>query len=112
MLPYLLSQMFRLVALNMNEPEIAAALTDSHHNFFVPKFPPVVVLLSADVGLINFYHSIELGRVSFDHCLADAVRQIPCGAVLHAQSAGQLVSGNSLFRFGDERNGKKPLAQG
>jgi hypothetical protein len=39
------------------------------------------------------------------------VRQIPSGAVLHTESAGELIGAHSLFRFRDERDGEEPLGE-
>ena len=72
----------------------------------------MAALLSADVGLVHFHDSLQFGRVLHDHRLADSVRQIPSGPVLDAKSTLQPVGGDSLFRFGNQRNGEKPLVQG
>src|ERR1041385_982371 len=70
----LLSEMLGYIALNMNQAKIAATFADAHYYFFVPKLPPIAVLLSANVRLINFDCACELQPVGLRHRLADAMR--------------------------------------
>lgn len=55
---------------------------------------------------------VSFGGFASTIALPDAVRQIPCGAVLHSQSAGQLISRDSFAGFSNQRNGEKPFAEG
>lgn len=102
-------KVFRGVVLDVDEPQIAAALPDAHDHFLALVFSPVVTLLPADVGFVNFHHAPEFRRIRFHHCLADAMREIPCRAVLDTQSASELISGDALLGFANQGNGEKPL---
>ena len=86
---------------DMYVAHFSAALPNSNDHLFVQLLARVTTLLSADVGLVHFHNASELRRIFDHHGLADAVRQIPSGAVLHTESAGQLVGRNSLLRFCD-----------
>ena len=84
---------------NVDVTYFSAALTDSDYNFLVQFLALVPVLLSSDVSLVHLHDASELRRIFDHHCLADAVRQIPRGAVLYPECPPQLIGRDSLLRF-------------
>lgn len=110
-----LRQCAALNVLSMEEPEIAATLTDADNNLFVGVAVPclaVGVLLAADVGFVHFDSTVQHGPLSFFHGSTNAMAQVPRGLVADSQGTFDLIGGHSLTCFAEQQNRHEPLLQG
>ena len=107
----ILFQSLGLHVFSMEETEFATTLTDADYDFFVvePRAYPVSLIHSADEGFVHFDFSVEHSLFRLNHCGADSVAEVPCGLVADSESALDLASGHSLFRFAQEIGCGEPL---
>ena len=101
----------RLRVCGMKEPKITAALTDADNDFFVIKscalaFSPV---LSANVGFVHLDLPGEHFLLALDHRGADAVAEIPCRLVAHAERTLNLAGRHSFLGFAQQERCEKPF---
>ena len=97
----------------MEESQIAAALPDADYGFFLGSAPAYSrsVPTTADVGFIHFNLAVQHGLTGFHHGGTDAMAEIPCGLVAHAERALNLTGRHSLLCFTEQERGKEPLCQ-
>jgi hypothetical protein len=95
----------------MEHSEIAIAFADTHNDFFIFVFADVTfaAIPAADVGFVQFHGAAKFRFRGGRHSSADAVAEIPSGFVTaDSQSALDLASGHSLFRFAHEHGRSEP----
>jgi hypothetical protein len=96
----------------MKEAEIAVPLANAYDNIFVVHATDstLAAIFSADTGFVHFDSAVEHRFVGSSHCSTDSVAEIPCGFVsADSESALNLASGHSLFRFAQQEGCGKPL---
>lgn len=104
------SSRFRI--LRVEEAEIAVALTNANHYFFVVVFCDVALTanLAANVSGIHFHFPIQHGFIGLRHCVPDAMAQIPRRLVTaDSESALNLASGHALLRLTEQERCGEPL---
>lgn len=93
----------------MDESQFPVALADSENDFLFFAGHPAASL-TADIGFVNFDRAIHHRFVGFDHRGADSVAEVPrCFVAADSESALDLASGHSLFRFTEKERGREPL---
>ena len=97
----------------MEEAEIAVALADAHHYFFVVHASDAALTFvpSADVSDIHLDLAIQHRFIGLRHGVADAMAKIPRGLVAHSDRTLNLTSGHSLLRLAEKVRSQKPLGQ-
>jgi hypothetical protein len=93
-----------------NDWHLIAGLTACPMRLFVPM---AVLVLTADVGFINFDFAKKLSEVGILHRGPDAYAHIPSRPVVTASNlAMDLKRADSLFALGHQINDLKPSSQG
>ena len=108
-----LGQCSRLGVCGMEEPQIAAALTDTDHNLFC-LFASVNApsdLFAAYVGLIYFNGAIQFGSGDLFNSMTDAMTEIPSSAIVDSQHSLQLICADTLAGLAHYESSKKPFCQ-
>src|SRR5439155_9860281 len=96
--------------LGSNEPQIAVALPDADDHGLVRFWTPSP-RFAANIGFINLDSATEFFRRYFKHGSPDAMAEVPCRLIAHADCALNLTGGHSLFRFTKQRRCDKPFPQ-
>ena len=90
--------------LRVEEPHIAAALTDANDDLLVavaePGFALSSTLFAADIGFIHFDSTVQHGCIYLTHGATDTVTEIPSGFVGAAKNPAHFVGGESLAPSG------------
>ncbi len=114
-LPNVLCQSAALGIFCMEKSCIAAALTNADNDLLGAKRMTGLVLMAlmlpADVGFVHFDGAIQHGALYFFHRGTNAVTEIPCRFVAHAESAFDLIRAHALSCFDQEQHGHKPRFQ-
>lgn len=98
---------------NVEESQIAAALPDAEHYVFVGTTSALPAALdSADVGFVQFDGAGQWRTFNRRHCEADAMAQVPCGLVAHADGSLELIRRHALAGFAEQQDGEKPRFEG
>ncbi len=97
----------------MEEAEIAVALADADHYFFVFESNDVTFSFNfaADIGNVHLYFTIEHWLIGLRHCVPDAMAEIPSRLVAHSDRALNLAGRHSLFCFTEQVRREEPLAE-
>jgi len=98
----------------VEEAQIAVALTDSDHDFFVIVLCDVAptAIHAANVGNVHLYLAIQHWLISLRHRVPDAVTEIPCGFVsANSERALNLASGHTLLRLTEKKSRSKPCSK-
>ena len=104
--------------LSMEETNIAAALPDANHHFFVisSALEFFSAMLAADIGFVHLYSTVQHRAIYFLHGRPDAMAQVPRrfvrAFVLAPDRALKLTGAHSFFRFAKKQDGHKPKRQG
>ena len=104
---------FRGTVLYVDEFQIATALNDADHGFFVLAIVSgsSSVTFAADVGFVNLDCAVQ-HLVNFGHGESDAMAEIPCGLVTDSECALDLICAHSFFGFAEQKGSEKPFLQG
>ncbi len=104
----------RLHVRGMEEPQIAAALTNTNDYFFGGAAPRLATTWgpAAHICFVHFDSTRHHGLVNLFHGGPDAMAEIPRGLVADAQSTFDLVRGHSLAGFAEQKRSHEPLLQG
>src|SRR5260370_36637133 len=95
----------------MEEAEIAVALRDADHHFFVVVLGDmsVAAIHAADIGNVHLDFSIQHRLISLRHSVPDAMAEIPSRLVAaDAERALNLAGRHSFFCFAEEKGCSKP----
>ncbi|MGD0402321.1 MAG: hypothetical protein ABSB66_03920 [Candidatus Acidiferrales bacterium] len=99
----------------MEEPEIAAALTDSNDDFFIVVFcrPSLPQILATNVRFVHFDFAAQHRSIDFNHSGADSVTEIPRRPVASdSERALHLASGHTFLGLAEKQGSDEPLIQG
>ncbi len=97
---------------NALKPNLAPALDRASNPSFVFAGTTAYTLrLAAHKGFVHFHDPEQCGAVKavVPHCFPDAVTEIPCRAVGHAQRPTKLVRRHAFLRFAHEVDCEKPF---
>src|SRR6266852_2511145 len=98
----------------MEKSQFSATFADSNNYFLVGTIGTAradATLLSADKGLVHFDSTVEHRPICFLHSSTNAMAEIPCGLVAHAQFTFHLISRMSLAGFADQVSSDEPFSQ-
>ncbi len=97
----------------MEKAEIAIALADADHHFFVIHASDTAFALipSAHVSNVHLDLAIQHRFIGLRHGVPDAMAEVPSGLVTHSDRALNLASGHALLRFAEQVCGEKPFGQ-
>ncbi len=97
----------------MEEAEIAVALADAYHYFFVIHASDTAFTLvpSAHVSNVHLDLAIEHRFFGLRHSVADAMAEIPRRLVAHSDRALNLAGRHSFLCFTEKMCGEKPLSE-
>ncbi len=97
----------------VEEAEIAIALADADHHFFVVVLCDMAfaAIDAADVGNIHLNFPVQHRFIGLRHGVPDAMAEIPCGLVAHSDRALNLASRHPLLRFAEQVRSQEPLGE-
>jgi hypothetical protein len=97
----------------VEKPEIAVALADADHYFFVvhPGYAAFAFIPSANVSNVHLDFSVEHGLIGLRHGVPYAMAEVPSRLIAHSDRALNLASRHSLLRFAEQVRRQKPLAE-
>ena len=100
-----------LHVIGMKESQIAVALANPDHDFFVVVLGGMTFTDGAtpDVGLVHFNRAGEFSFGRLFHRSADSVAEIPSGLVGDAESTLNLASRDALLCFTEKQCSHEPL---
>lgn len=108
-----LGESFRILVLNVKEPEFAPALPNANYDFFVASKGSLSATFdAANVGFVHLHGAIEHFLARFDHCGANPMTEIPRRLIAaDSNRALDLAGRYSLFCFAEKQGGEKPFRQ-
>ena len=97
----------------MKEAQIAIALANAEHYFFVIHAGDAALSFvhATDVGSVHFHYAIQQWLIRLRHGVADAVTEVPCGLVAHSDRALNLAGRHPFLGFAEQVRSEKPLSK-
>jgi hypothetical protein len=112
-----LRQRAGLSVLCVKESQIAIALTNADHYFFLSGGSNLLPVLpspesfSANIGFVHLNRAFEHYAFGFFHGRADAMAEIPSGFVANSDGSLDLVGRHSLASFTEQQRNHEPFTQ-
>ena len=107
-------QRSRLGIFSVKEANGTTALANADYGLFVTVSESsltVAALIAADIGFVHLDSAVQQWPITFAHGGTDAMAEIPCGFVAHAQHALYLIRAHTLAGFTDQVSSNEPLQQ-
>jgi len=97
----------------MEEAQIAVALADANHHFFIVVLCDVTLAahLAANIGNVHLYFPVQHRLIGLRHGVPDAMTEIPRRFVAHSDCALNLAGRHSLFCFAKQMRRQEPLGE-
>jgi hypothetical protein len=97
----------------MKEAEIAVALTDADHYFFVVILADLTfaTIHAPNVGNVHLDFAIQHRFIGLRHSVTDTMAEVPCRFVAHSDRALNLAGRHAFLCFAEQVRCEKPLGE-
>ncbi len=99
--------------ISVKKTQVAAALTNADHDFFVTRSASALSLRdTADIRFVHLDFAREHRPIGLHHCVTDAMAEIPRGFIADSDGSLNLAGRNSFLRFAEQERSEKPRFKG